>query len=226
MTTPKKEKVMWLYFGVELSFVSRFANSAPKHPKDILAMLESRTATDAHLRKMREEGEEEVIPIEQMAEELGLAVDASTDADRGHATFLRDDNGLYYEARCVRAHIKDCANQLQTLLDIKALKAKVSNRVYVRPAKLILNREAIDGEELRIIHAMTPKGPRSSLKTVDFLENAKLSFSLKVLNDGVVDEKLINHIFEYGCEHGMGQERSQDWGRYEYKVTPGVETPA
>ena len=36
-------------------------------------MLEARAATDAHVRKMRDEGEE-VIPIEQMAEEQQMSL--------------------------------------------------------------------------------------------------------------------------------------------------------
>lgn len=221
MTTSKEGNSMWEEYKVEVKFTSRFANSAPQNPKDILAMLEARAATDAHVRKMREEGEE-IIPIEQLAEELGIAADATEDVERGHAVFLRDEHGLYYEARCVRAHIKDCANQLQGFMNTKALKAKLANRVYVVPERLYLGRDESDGSELRIIHAMTPKGPRSSLKTIDYLEGANFSCILRVLNDGVISEDMLRTILEYGSQHGMGQERSQDWGRYEFTLEPST----
>ncbi|GAJ06311.1 unnamed protein product, partial [marine sediment metagenome] len=78
-----------------------------------------------------------------------------------------------------------------------------------------LGKEEPDGSEVRIVHAMTMKGPRSSLKTIDYVDKPVLKFRLKVLDDGVVDRKLLEAIFEYGAEHGMGQERSQDWGKYE-----------
>lgn len=197
---------MWKRYEVELKFTTPFASSTPKNPKDIQAMLEAR---------MPSKPPEEAIPIDELAEQVGEEVEASEAVERGYATFKRDENGLYYEARCVRAHIKDCANQLQGLIGIKALRAKVANRVYVEPAKICLDKSEPDGNETRIVHAMTMKGPRSSLKTIEFLDKPALKFTLKVMDDGVIDRDILEAIFEYGGEHGMGQERSQDWGKYE-----------
>jgi len=104
---------------------------------------------------------------------------------------------------------------LQNSLEIKALKSKVANRVYVFPEKIYIGKSEPDGNETRIIHAMTMKGPRSSLKTIDYVDDAVLKFQLKVLDDGVVKREMLESIFQYGGIHGMGQERSQDWGKYE-----------
>jgi hypothetical protein len=197
---------MWKKYEVQLQFTTPFASSTPKNPKDIEAMLEAR---------MPSKPPENAMPIPELAEQIAGEVEATEEVERGYATFKRDDNGLYYEARCVRAHIKDCANQLQGILGIKALKAKVANRVYVEPAKIYLGKSEPDGNEVRIIHAMTMKGPRSSLKTIDYVVDAKLSFTLRVLEDGVIDRDILEAIFEYGGTHGIGQERSQDWGKYE-----------
>jgi len=197
---------MWTKYEVELKFTTPFASSTPKNPKDIAAMLEAR---------MPATPPEDAIPLPELAEQVAGEVEATTEVERGYATFKRDENGLYYEARCVRAHIKDCANQLQGLLGIKALKAKVANRVYVEPARIYLEKTEPDGSETRIIHAMTMKGPRSSLKTIDYVDKPILKFNLKVLDDDVIDRDILEAIFEYGSEHGMGQERSQDWGKYE-----------
>ncbi len=197
---------MWAKYEVELKFTTPSASSTPKNPKDTVAMLEAR---------MPAKPPEDALPLPELAEQVAIEVGATVEVERGYATFKRDDNGLYYEARCVRAHIKDCANQLQGLLNIKALKAKVANRVYVEPARIYLEKAEPDGNETRIIHAMTMKGPRSSLKTIDYVDKPTLKFRLKVLDDGVIDEEILKAIFEYGSEHGMGQERSQDWGKYE-----------
>lgn len=201
---------MWRRFKVELEFTTPFASGTPKNPKDIETMLEVRMPTKAP---------PDATPIpelaEQVAEEVGVAEEG---VERGHATFKRDEQGLYYEARCVRAHIKDCANALQGFLQIKALKAKVAQRVYVEPEKLYLGKEEPDDYEIRIVHAFTPKGMRSSLKKIDFVREARLTFYLKLLDDRVIGEDVLNAIFEYGGTHGMGQERSQDWGRYKVVV--------
>lgn len=197
---------MWKRYEVELHFATPFASSTPKNPLDIDAMLKAR---------MPSKPPENPTPLPELAEQVKEEVRAEEEVERGYATFKQDDNGLYYEARCVRAHIKDCAYQLQDLLGIKALKAKVANKVYVGPAKIYLDKNEPDGNETRIVHAMTMKGPRSSLKTIDFVDKPTLEFRLKVLEDGVIDRDILEAIFEYGGEHGMGQERSQDWGKYE-----------
>ncbi|MBA7715025.1 hypothetical protein ES703_124062 [subsurface metagenome] len=208
---------MWKRYEVELNFTTQFAGSVPKHPEDIKAMLLARAPSEAAIKRRMEEGEE-ITPIPVLAEKVGEEVGATEEVERGYATFKKDDKGLYFESRCVRSHIKDCANILQGILGIKALKAKVANRVYVEPERIYLDRKEPDGSENRVVHAMTRKGPRSSLKTIDFVENAKLKFTLKVLEDGVIDRDILEAIFDYGGTHGMGQERSQGWGQYTYKL--------
>lgn len=204
---------MWKYYSVELRFTTPFASSTPKHPKDIEAMLIARSPSEKEINRRMEAGEV-ITGIPELIEQVEEEVEATLEAERGYATFKKDGNGLYYEARCVRGHIKDCSNQLQKLLEIKALKAKVANHVYVLPAKIYLGKAEPDGNETRIIHAMTKKGPRSSLKTIDYVNTPVVKFQLKVLEDGVIDKEILEAIFEYGGEHGMGQERSQDWGKY------------
>jgi hypothetical protein len=205
---------MWKKYEVELHFITPFASSTPKNQNDIEAMLIARAPSDKELKRRQEAGDP-ITTIPELVEQVAQEVEAGEEVERGYATFKRDENGLYYEARCVRAHIKDCANQLQKFLDIKSLRAKVVNRVYVEPAKIYLDKSEPDGNETRIVHAMTMKGPRSSLKTIDYVDKPTLKFRLKVLEDDVVSRDILEAIFEYGGEHGMGQERSQDWGKYE-----------
>ena len=70
----------------------------------------------------------------------------------------------------------------------------------------------------RFIQVMTKKGPRSTMKFVDYLEKPELTFKLNVLDDGIITDDILGAIFNYGRVHGMGQERSQGWGRYIYQI--------
>ena len=115
---------MWLRYQVELQMTGRFAASLPKTREEIAAMLEQRMPANRP---------EDYTPIEDLAEEVAAKVGA-TEGEEDHeevkfgwATFPRDENGLYYEGRCVRGHLKDCATQVRGFLDpeAKALKAKV-----------------------------------------------------------------------------------------------------
>lgn len=77
----------------------------------------------------------DVTLIDELAEQVSEQVEVEEEAV-GWATFCRDGNGLYYEGRCVRGHIKDCASQLKNVVVTRAFKSKVSNRVYVETDSL------------------------------------------------------------------------------------------
>lgn len=207
----------WNKYDVVLEMTGRFAASLPKTKKEIEAMLVNRMPTKRP---------ENFIPIPELLESVAESVEISDEEGKekaelkyGFSTFCRDKNGLYYEGRCIRGHLKDCANQVKDILNVNALKAKVSNKVYVMTDKIYLSVDEVDGVEQRFIQVMTPQGPRSTIKFIDYLERPELKFRLNVLDDDVITEAILKVIFEYGSIHGLGQERSQGWGRYQFSIT-------
>lgn len=212
------KKGMWLRYQVELQMTGRFAASLPRTREEIAAMLEQRMPVNPP---------EDYTPIDDLTEEVAVKLGA-TEGEEDHeevkfgwATFPRDDTGLYYEGRCIRGHLKDCATQVRGFLEpeVKALKAKVANKVYVITDVIPLGVKEPAGTEARYVQVMTRLGPRSTIKYVEYLEKPELTFELKVLNDDVITPEILNTIFEYGSIHGMGQERSQGWGRYTFNIT-------
>ena len=207
---------MWKEYRVELTMEDKFAASIPKTKEEIGKMLEHRMPT------RKPEG---AVPIEELTEKVSEEVGTegeSTEPEVGWATFKNNDKGLYYEGRCIRGHIKDCATQVKDLFpDTKAFKAKVANKVYVVNDVIPIGKDKPDGFEQRFIQVMTRQGPRSTYKYIDYVEGVKLEFTLRVLNDGVITEDMLQAIFDYGSVHGLGQERSQGWGRYSYKIWRG-----
>ena len=214
---------MWKKHEVELRMTGYFAASLPRTREEILKMLEHR---------MPAKPPEDFIPLDELAEEvmekvsksgeerLGVNEEAEEEELKyGWATFCRDENGLYYEGRCVRGHIKDCANQIKDFLKVKALKAKVANKVYVMTDVISLGATEPAGTQQRFVQVMTRLGPRSTIKYVDYLEKPTLKFRLNVLDDGIITREILDSIFEYGSVHGLGQERSQGWGRYTFTIT-------
>ena len=200
---------MWKKYRVELTMEGRFAASVPKTHDEIAKMLEHRMPT------RKPEG---AVPIDELAEQVTAEV-AAEEPEIGWATFKRDDNGLYYEGRCIRGHLKDCALQVASFFPgTKAFKAKVANKVYVEEDKIPIAKREPDGHEQRFIQVMTRQGPRSTYKFIDYVDEAKLTFTLKMLDDGVITEEMLRAIFDYGSMHGLGQERSQGWGRYAYTL--------
>ncbi|KKL94658.1 hypothetical protein LCGC14_1862490 [marine sediment metagenome] len=218
-----KEKGMWLRYQVELQMTGRFAASLPRTKEEIAAMLQHRMPANPP---------DNYTPVDELTEEVAakvgadLVAEAAGEAEEeevkfGWATFPSNDGGIYYEGRCVRGHLKDCAMQVRSFIkpEIKALKAKVANKVYVMTDIIPLGVKEVAGTETRYVQVMTMQGPRSTIKYVDYLEKPALLFELKVLNDGVITLATLEAIFDYGSIHGLGQERSQGWGRYEFKIT-------
>ena len=212
---------MWKKYEVELQMTGYFAASLPQTREDIEKMLENR---------MPAKPPEDFIPLNELVDEVAEMVGAAGETEEeemkyGWATFPRNDDGLYYEGRCVRGHIKDCANQIKDAIkpEVRALKAKVANKVYVMTDVIPLMVDGvkvkeIDGTVQRFVQVMTMRGPRSTIKYADYVEKPVLTFHLNVLDDGIVTDDILNAIFEYGSIHGMGQERSQGWGRYTFTV--------
>ena len=196
---------MWKRYMVELQVKGKFAAALPKTPEEVQQMLQHRTPTKPP---------SDFIQLDDLAKQVVEEVGAD-EPEFGWATFKRNENGLYYEGRCVRGHIKDCALQVARFFpDTKAFKAKVANKVYVETDIIPLGKNEPDGYEQRFIQVMTRQGPRSTIKFIDYIESPIIAFSLRVLEDGVITEEMLRAIFEYGGTHGLGAERSQGWGRY------------
>ena len=83
-----------------------------------------------------------------------------------------------------------------------------------KPTRYNLGKAKPDGTELRYVQVMTRKGPRSTAKWIDYLDCPLLEFRLLVLGDDLIGQDTLQAIFDYGGVHGLGQERSQGWGRY------------
>jgi len=242
MPKPKIEKEdihMWKKYEVELKMLDKFAASLPKTKEEIQAMLENR---------MPSKPPENFTPIAELTEEVAEKVATPAEGEEeeeelkyGWATFPRNEEGLYYEGRCIRGHLKDCANQIKDVKpEVRALKAKVANKVYVMtdiiplliweddkplkegepsPTRSLRRAKEIAGTQQRFVQVMTRQGPRSTIKYVDYLEKPTLKFRLSVLEDGIITKEILTSIFEYGSIHGLGQERSQGWGRYDFTIT-------
>lgn len=221
MTKPvikTEDEHMWKKYEVELKMLGRFAASLPYTKEDIEKMLKNRMPTNPPA---------DFIPladlVEEVAEKVGTPPEDEVEEELkfGWATFPKNDEGLYYEGRCIRGHLKDCANQVKGVIkpEVRALKAKVANKVYVMTDIIPLGAKEVAGTEQRFVQVMTRQGPRSTIKYIDYLEKPTLNFQLKVLEDGIITLEILKAIFEYGSIHGLGQERSQGWGRYDFTIT-------
>lgn len=183
---------MWNQFDLEVQ-VDRLTAGIPANPKLLQAWLETNGA-----------------PPEAEADQKAML--ERLNPEETHAVvFYRDDKGQpCYEGRNMKAALKEGANILKTVLDVKSFRSKLAERVFVHPKLVPINAQILRDE--RPLSVMTMQGPRTSIKRYEYAENVKLAFQIKVLEDGVVKESHLRSILEYLEEGGIGADRSQGSG--------------
>lgn len=153
---------------------------------------------------------------------------ADEKAAKAWCRFKRDETGPYIEGRCLKAALKESANVIKSLVKVrgkngedaaaKALKSKFAECVFVEEQRVYLCGQDgkplagdLDTEE-RPVHAMTPMGPRTSLKRTDVAKNVKIQFSVLLAKTGAVSEKALFSALTYLERGGIGADRSQGRG--------------
>ena len=205
---------MWKTARVELKFSGRLCGSVPLSKEIIDDWLEARMPKNKpEDGKSLEEIKQEVLQsIENIEEKVTLG-------------FQQNGAGLVIRGGTIKAHLKDCANQIKDVIKpgIKAFRSKIANKVYIDEYFIHLKKNGsplmeVDGEFDQPVHVMTAMGPRNALKKIRYLQCPEIEFTMKVLTDKEVGEEVIEKIFEYGSIHGYGGERGMGEGRYSFQI--------
>jgi len=220
--------MLWQKLEITLLIRNRIVGGIPTSPDLIEGWIAS---------NMKEVAKEE---REKLKEATLKELPAATEerAQQMWTTFKVDQHQVpYFEARCVKASLKEGANVLRELLIAEerknkkegdptksrftGLKAKLAERLFVEDEPIYFMRDGqklkkVDGSEERAIHVMTALGPRTALKRYDFVNApCELKFQARYLKDKVVDVDLLKVLLEYGSYNGLGADRSQNNGLFE-----------
>ncbi len=213
---------MWDVYELEILFKDRLCGSVPQSRELIRPWLQARKPA-----KVPAGVREGTLPtLEELEEEVAETISEAAEEERITLGFQRDETGLFVRSGTLKAHLKDCANQLVKFLGVKAFRAKVANAVFVEPDRVHLFRQgtgeiltAEDGDFERPVHVMTPLGPRNALKRIRFVERAALTCRLLVLQKSEVTTERLQAILAYGAVHGYGGERGMGEGQYEWRLS-------
>jgi hypothetical protein len=222
-TEPKPKRPIalgWTQFHVrwEALPMSKLCSSVPADPEIVKAWIDARKPrvqppTSRSLTEINEE------VLASIAEASDPAQDAAM------LVFQRHDGRCVMRAGTVRAHLKDCARRISSLVgrieDEKAFSTKVVNYVYpservywipvLRPDGSTVDKH--DGEMDRPV--TTRFG--TALKRFEFIEPWRIDFTLKVLTaSGVpaVGLEDLEKLMMYGGVHGYAGERGNGEGKY------------
>jgi len=205
---------MWQKAEVLMNFVGRLCGSVPLKKELVIPWLEAR---------MPKEKPEEGKSIEEIKKEVLESIEDIE--EKVTLGFQKNGQGLFIRGGTVKAHLKDCANQIKDAIkpQIKNFRGKVANKVYTEEyfIYLLKNGESLqkeDGEFDQPVHVITMQGPRNALKTIRFLDMPSLKFRLMLMEDKEITPERIKEIFEYGSIHGYGGERGMGEGRYSFQI--------
>jgi hypothetical protein len=135
-----------------------------------------------------------------------------------HVTgFKRDQHGLYIESRHIKAMLKEVTS-IQFAGErwgptSKGPKAFLSERVFVEPLRIYVNRAEPDGVETVVGHINGPQGPRSTLSNYEYVDQGIIHFTIKVWGDALELDKWAQ-IVNLAQLNGLGAMRSQGHGTF------------
>lgn len=209
-TTSSEPTELWTRYRITMA-VERLHGGIPASEKTMSAWLDAKAAKVTVPSQGVPTGVAST-PQAVAADQAAMLSRADTEELRS-TIFYRDlDGNPCYEGRCFKAALKEAANILKEMLGKKAWRSKIAERVFVEEKLVLINRPLSVDE--RVVHAMTMQGPRTSLKRFEVAENVTLTFTLRVLNDGVVTEKDLRTMLEYLQDNGIGSDRSQGAGTF------------
>lgn len=126
---------------------------------------------------------------------------------------------IYYDYH-VRGFLKDSGLVQNPIGNLKNVRSKVNNYVFVFPRQIKLHLPENGKIEYleRSLRAMTAQGPRVSIARSEVLPaGTQMKCEIHSL-DGVVSETVLRKLLDYGQYSGFGQWRNASYGRFVYEL--------
>ena len=134
--------------------------------------------------------------------------------EKGWTGFHSDEQGLFVYDYFIKGFLKNAGNVLKDELKIKALRSKISDFLFVKPRKIYIGQR-VDGVLERPLRGQTAQGQRVTLVRSDFIkEGTKITFQLKLLPHKELTWEVIDSLWLYGEDQGLGQFRGGGYGRF------------
>lgn len=114
----------------------------------------------------------------------------------GMTVFPQDSNGLHIMNYHIKGFLKEAGNNLKGLLNIKNLRSKLDNYVFINPRRIYFHRpdgsliEEPDDILERPLRGETMQGPRVSLVASEMIEApVYVEFEIEILPNGSTEEE-------------------------------------
>lgn len=139
--------------------------------------------------------------------------------EKGTTAFHRfNDKPVFFDYQ-VKGFLKEAGRIFNGLQDVKALRSKIENYVFVTPRmfEIHLPDNAEIGFCERPLRAETAQGPRVAIaRSEEIPAGAWFEFTLEIFKSQV-NEDLLRELMTYGKYKGLGQWRNGGHGRFEFE---------
>lgn len=221
---------LWSKYEVRLQFVGKLCGSTPLNPEIIQGWLEARKPS------VRPANSKSMDDIHQEVLSTLATEDIQTENEeiekRVTLGFQNVNGGLVMRGGTMKAHLKDCARILSSMIYGKvkgerSFAVKLLNCLNVEEYWIPVLKEGqpvLEADDYldKAVHVQTMMGPRNALKRILFVNRPTMNFHLLITNtkDGkpVVSMDDLETVFKFGAVKGYGGERGDGEGRYAFKI--------
>lgn len=225
---------MWDRYLLTMNFEHRLCGSVPMSKQIVRAWLEAKAPKNKpkDAEKDFDEIETEVVDTIDEAQEI---------MERVTLGFQKVDGILVVRGGTIRAHFKDCANQVKKAVghvDLgdkypkgkvtkkdghKQLKARVANDLFIEQYFVNITRNGTpitepDDHYEQPVHVWAGGYQQNALKIINYVERPTLSCTIRILKNSEVTHKMLQAILEYAGWHGYAGERGLQEGRYTWDL--------
>lgn len=145
----------------------------------------------------------------------------ATKLEKGTTTFHhRGDEVLLWDYQ-VKGFLKHAASVVNGLkqLQVKALKSKVEDHVFVFPRTMTLEMDGSTDFFTRPISGWTPQGPIVALMRSERAPaGSKIHLWIEIMEGSPIDEDILRTLLDYGQYCGIGQWRNGGFGRFTFTI--------
>lgn len=183
-----------------IQLTTEMLGTVPKNPEIYKAWIES--------MKPEEISEDEAVAIEKIDDKEA----------KGWTGFRVDENGkgLFIYDYMIKGFLKAAGNVSKNILEVKALRNKIDDFVFIFPRRIYLGQQEPDGIVERPLRVGTPKGERVTLARSDKINEGKIiEFDITLVTHKEISWDIIDALFIVrGEKMGLGQFRNGSYGRF------------
>ena len=220
MTKKEYRPLQFREAQVSLFFEGPLHATTPATPAGIKFML-ARTPPTGELEARVAAGER-IMGIPELEDRVLAEVNASEGEEEQRAVFRRDEKARpFLHHNFVKGHLRDAAQAIGRAVTFWGFQRFVSETLFVRPERIYLPDGTEVKEEVWPTHFdIYRMGRVSAFCRAEFVAGVRVAFTVRVTDDSRWTQRVLEDLFLYGSQKGMGGGRGRGLGMYTYELGP------